>query len=169
MRKRAAKVEQLAAGVTLSLSQLAGEFGSSRETIKRRLDAANVGPVGTRGGHPVYRLRDAIGPLTSDPDAGIDPDRLDPLKRKAHYQAELDKLRLQTERGEVIPVIEVEARFGAFTGLVVRWLDTILDVLERDAGMTPQQAAKFDESLSRLRAELAEMIDADAAAAEAAA
>lgn len=169
MKKRAAKVTQLPAGVTLSLSQLAGEFLSSRETIKRRLDSANVPPVAMRGGHPVYRLRDAVGPLTTDPDAGTDPDRLDPLKRKAYYQAELDKLRLQTERGEVIPVIEVEARFGAFTGLVVRWLDTILDVLERDAGMTPQQASKFEESLGRLRCELAEAIDADAAAAEVAA
>jgi hypothetical protein len=164
-----AKIRQI--GVHLSLTQIAAEFGCARETAKGRLDAAGFGPTETRGGYPVYRLRDVVTALTSG-EEGFDPDRLKPWERKAHYQAEHEKLRLQVERGELVPAIEVERGHGQIFAIATQAFDTLPDVLERDVGLTPLQLARVEKHVDETREALYQALiegeddGADSAAAD---
>jgi len=72
---------------------------------------------------------------------GVDPDRLEPFKRRAHYQAEVEKLTLGVKSGELIPRAEVEREFARIYDVIARFLDVLPDRLER-AGMVDPQAAE---------------------------
>src|SRR5256885_218520 len=103
------KVIQLPTGTNLSIRQLAEECGFDRDTVAKRIRNAGLVPAGKRGGHAVYRLRDALPALfVLDEDGKKDPEKFDPFQRKAHYQAEREALELATSRRELIPRIEVE-------------------------------------------------------------
>ena len=123
----------------------------SRDVFRRILSERGVQPAGKRGGHPVYRARDVLKALTSDFDGADDPDKLKPWERKAHYQAEHEKLRLQVERGELVPAIEVERGHGQIFAITTQGIDTLPDVLERDVGLTPLQLARVEKHLDEMR------------------
>src|SRR5688572_23463577 len=129
------------AEVVFSLGTWAIEAGISRDVMRRILSERGVQPAGKRGGHPVYRARDVIGALMSNGADQDDPDKLKPWERKAHYQAEHEKLRLQVERGELVPALEVERGHGQIFAIATQAFDTLPDVLERDVGLTPLQLA----------------------------
>lgn len=149
-------------GMWLSLSTLASEFGAARETIKKRLEAAGVNADRVRNGHPVYRLRDALRAWQAAPESGFDPDALDPFRRKAFYQSELEKMRVQTEAGELVPRIEVEQEQARIAKLVAQFFDTLPDVLERDCGANALLLSKLEDKLDRVRENLYRALMADA-------
>jgi hypothetical protein len=138
--------------VNLSISDLAAEFGMTRDTVRKRLGAANVRPAAERRGHHVYRLRDALGALLGD--GSDDPERLDPFRRKAHFQAEKEKLHLDVERGELVPRPEVEDYYARAFKPIGVFLETLPDALERDAGLTPAQIERTERLLDGLREQL---------------
>lgn len=142
------KVRQL--GVHLNLSQIASEFGVARETARKRLDDASVDAADVDSAHPVYRLRDVLRAFAAA-DGRQDPERMKPWERKAHYQAEHEMLRLQVERGELVPSIEVEQEIARLFKLIAQALDTLPDVLERDAGATAAQLTRVERHLAELR------------------
>lgn len=149
------KVSQISKGLNVSITGFASEFGSTRETIAKRIAAAGLKPADRRAGHPVYRLRDLHKAVyQSAAEGGVDPDRLDPFQRKAHYQAEHEKLALETERGELIPRIECEADQARMTKIVAQFFDTLPDRIERDCGVSPLVLAKVEQSLDAVREEL---------------
>jgi phage terminase Nu1 subunit (DNA packaging protein) len=80
-----------------------------------------------------------------------DPDSLEPFKRKAHYQAESDKMKLAKEQGELIPADEVEDEMATIAKLVTETLETLPDILERDTGATPRQIAITERAIDRVR------------------
>jgi hypothetical protein len=142
----------LSEGLKLSISTLAAELGMTRETVAKRISAANVVPAGKRAGHPVYRLRDVLKPLVMvSEDGEDDPDKLDPYRRQAHYKAELQKLQLETETREVIPRIEVEEEQARILRVVALMLDTLPDVLERDCGLSSSTVTRVEKVLDQVR------------------
>lgn len=146
-------VVDLGRGVHLSVRGLAEETGFDRDTVAKRLSAAKVKPSGKKGGHPVYRLKDALKAIYafSDADGGIDPDKLEPFQRKAHYQAEHEKLKLQTERGELVPRLEAEQDVARIVKIMVRTFDGLPDKLERDRGATPALVQAIEQELDACR------------------
>lgn len=150
------KVAPIGQGTHLSISALAIEFGVTRETASKRLLEAGVKPSGKRGGYPVYRLKDAWPVITghSDQSGAVDPDKLKPFERQAHYKAELQKLQLETERREVIPAIEVEQEQARILRIVALMLDTLPDVLERDCGLAVAIVARIEKVLDKVRESL---------------
>jgi len=84
----------------------------------------------------------------------IDPEKLDPFKRRAHYQAEAEKLVLQQKRGELVPRIEMEAEQGRVAKIVTECLETLPDKLERDAGLTAKQAAIVEKACNVVREQM---------------
>lgn len=91
-----------------------------------------------------------------------DPDKLSPFQKRAHYQAELDKLKLEQERGELIPRIEVEQEMAGVLKLVAECFDTLPDLLERDCGLPAKVLVRVEEALDRTRGDLqARMMAAD--------
>ncbi len=146
------KVTAMLPGTHLSVRAFAEETGQDRETLAARVRTANIQPSGQRGGRPVYRLRDLLRAayVTTD-DGEIDPDKLRPFERHAHYKAEREKLNLQVERGELLPSLHVEQRYAAMFKTVAEVFDTLPDVLERDCGATALLLAKIESRLDAAR------------------
>lgn len=165
------KVVSLGHGVHLSVSSISEELGSTRETVAKRLASAKVKPSGKRGGHPVYRLRDAIGAcLVTGDDGSLDPDKLRPFERHAFYKAEREMLQLQVERAELIPSLEVEQKFAGLFKAIAEFFDTLPDVIERDCGASAMFLVKLEERLDQMREQLYTLVNEtdteDAGAAE---
>lgn len=83
-----------------------------------------------------------------------DPRRLPPKERLDHYRAEREALRLDTERGDLIPVTDVEDTLGAAFKLVAQTLDTLPDILERDCSLDPRSVARTQQAIDALREDL---------------
>lgn len=150
-----AKVVDLTRGVHLSVSSISEELGATRETVAKRLAAAKVKPSGKRGGHPVYRMRDAIAAcISTGVDGEVDPDKLKPFERHAFYKAEREKLQLEVERAELLTSLDVEQRFAATFKSIAEFFDTLPDVIERDCGANGMMISKIEERLDQLREQL---------------
>lgn len=157
-----AKVVNLPPGVLLSIRQFSDECGQDRDTVGKRVKAAGIQPAASRGGHPVYRLRDLLkAAIVTSEDGVVDPDKLDPFKRRAFYQGELDKLKLATERGELVPRAEVERQFAGMFTLAAQAFDTMPDILERDCGATAMQLRKIEQTLDAVREALYERLQGE--------
>jgi hypothetical protein len=136
-----------------SLSAYARAFGTDRDTLRRRLLEAGIEPYAERGGHKIYKLREVYLAWTSA-NGTINPENLSPFNRRAWYQAELDRLRLEQTRGEVIPRLEVEQEIAGVLKIAAETFDTLPDLVERDCGATPQQVARIETVCDRAREEM---------------
>lgn len=87
-------------------------------------------------------------------DDGFDPERASPKERKDWYDSEFRRRQLQERDRELIPAAEVEAGLAALVQQVVRTLDTLGDVLERDAGITGQAVERVQKVTDAARDEL---------------
>lgn len=143
-------------GLQLSISTLASEFGVSRETAAKRLAQANVQPAGTRGGYSVYRVGPAARAiLGADGGSTDDPDKMRPTDRRAHYQALNEKLQYETECGELILATEVRFEMSMLATTVVRFLETLPDVVERDTRCDQAVVEYLIRKVREVRSELA--------------
>lgn len=145
------KIESIELFTGMSVTQFARMTGIARETIARRFAECALKSIGERAGHPIYRPKDGFEAIYARGGDEIDPDTLRPFERHAHYKAEHEKLRLQVERGELVPSIEVERGHGEIFAITTQGLDTLPDVLERDVGLTPQQLARVEKHLDEMR------------------
>lgn len=150
-----ADVHPIAQGIHLSISSLAAELGMTRETVSKRLADMALAPSGEQRGYPVYRLKQAIQVLlVLGPDGKPDPDRMEPVRRRMHYQAENEKLDLQRRQREVIPALEFEAEIARVLKALVQGLDTLSDRVERDCGLTAAQLEAIDKAVGEIRTEI---------------
>jgi hypothetical protein len=149
-----------------SISRLADEFGLDRRTVAKRLRDAHVQPCGKRGGSDVYRLADAAPALVdralADPEQQQkNPRDLPPMERRAFYQSENERLKVEVSTGALIPAPEVEADYAALVKVVAQFFDTLPDVLERDAGLTGEQVERVQEACDRVRQAIYEKVVSD--------
>ncbi len=127
--------------------------GSSRPTLLwQRLS----------GGNPVYALQH-VGPALFSvkheaADSVHDPSRMEPKERKDWYQSENERIKLEKEQRKLIPVDEVVIVYSSMRKAVVRVLETIPDVLERDCALTPQAVGVVQQAIDDLRYTLQEKI-----------
>jgi len=142
----------MSSAVYLSISQLSAELEQTRETVRKRLADAGVKATGERKGYPLYRLRDAVRALLTSADA--DPSKLDPFRRKAHWQAQAAELRLDVDKGELVRVADVEEVYAATMKPIALALDTLPDILERDAGLSAPQVSRAERALDATREQL---------------
>lgn len=139
------------AGVLVSITDLSHAFTMARETIKRRLADSAVPAVGQRGGHPTYSLRDSVQAIMN---GDSDPARLDPFRKKALLQSEQIATKLAEDRGELLQIDDVRETFAGAFRVVQLTLETLPDLLERDAALTPQQTEVCERALDNLRQDL---------------
>ena len=160
-----AEVHKIAGGFTVSIATIAAEFSMGRDTVAKRLDRAGLVPVDTKHGHPVYRLRDAtkaiLGvPLDAkemprDPDGGErDPSSLPPAERRAWYQSESERLKVEAAKRELLPAEEFEREMASALKLVVQALETLGDRLERDCALAPSVIERVNAIAAEVRGEL---------------
>jgi len=135
----------------LSISQLSLDTGFTRETVGKRIADLDVQPARKIRGYPVYRLKDVLPALFQATDGELDPDKLKPFERKAYYECELDKLKLELERGELVPTFEVERKMARLFKMLTQYLDTLPDILERDIGISVDQLVRIEKQLYGIR------------------
>lgn len=87
-----------------------------------------------------------------------DPELLPPRERRAHYEADIQKLALQQKRGDLVPRIEVEQEQGRVAKIVAHFFDTLPDVLERDCGLAPKQILRVQTSSDAIREQIFEAL-----------
>ncbi len=136
-----------------SLSAFARAFGTDRETLRNCIVENEIQPAGERAGHKLWALRHVYQAWTATPEEQ-DPDKLSPFKRRAWYQGEREKLALQVSRGELVDALEVERTLGRLMQVLARGLETVLDVIERDCGLSPSQASAGEKHIDEIREEL---------------
>lgn len=141
-----------------SIARLADEFGIDRRTATKRIREAGIPPSGRRGSHDVYRLADVAGALVGMPMPGagpdgqvVDPRDLPPMERRAFFQSENERLKMETTMGALVPAQEVEVEFADLVKTIVQFMDTLPDVLERDAALSPKQVHAVQNSCDRIR------------------
>lgn len=142
---------ELGAGVHLSISSAAEEFGHDRRTITKRLAELGLKPAGERQGYPVYRLRDLLEMERKAPDGKHDPDKMSPFERQAHYKAESEKLKVDLERGALMRREDAESEWSKVINVIAMELDTIVDEIERDIGASPLVLEKIEAKLDVIR------------------
>lgn len=150
------------AGALWSMNQLARQFGMDRATVRRRL--ADLAPAATHAGHPVFALEDAVQRLFARSDAGADDlENLptDPFKKKAAVQALHELADYRERMGELVAKAQVEQEMAGLVKRVSTFLDTLPDILEADAGLTPVQVEETIRVAERVRAELVAAIESD--------
>lgn len=150
---------------SMSIARLAEGFGMARETVSRRLAEAGVQPNGKRDGYPVYGLREAaeaiLGIVGADADGACDPSKMKPGDRRAHWQAENERLKFEQETGQLILAAEVHAEFSAAAKIVVRELETLPDRAERDLRCGADVVEYLQAEVRAIRAEIAKRMAAD--------
>jgi len=150
-----------------SVARLADEFGMDRRTASKRLKEAGISPSGRRSGNDIYRLADAAPALVQALPGGgggadfVDPRDLPPMERRAYFQSENERLKVETTTGQLVPAAEVEADYAEMVKKVVQFFDTLPDVLERKAGLTPEQVVKVQDECDRVRQSMYEGITDD--------
>lgn len=132
-----------------SKSRIAKVWRVDRRTVDRLIDG--IQPASKVKGHPVWDVIDVApvmvqyhsGGSIADPEGDdFDPEKLPPPDRKAWYESEDKRLKVEKEKGRLIPDIQFEAALvNAFKQLKTV-LVTFPDVLERDANLTPEQVIK---------------------------
>ena len=153
-------------GVLLSVRGFAEELNLDRDTTARRIRDAGLAPAARRGGSPVYRLRDLLRAayLVAD---GFDPDELRPFERRAFYQGEHEKLRLQCERAELLARTDVEREAARIAGIVTHTFEILPGALDRDCGATPAMLARVERHIDAVRKAMSAAMIEDAAEAPA--
>lgn len=107
-----------------SVFKIAEAFGLHRDTVKKRLLAANTPVAATVKGNPVYALQH-VGPALFGPkhevvaDSVHDPSRMEPKERKDWFQSENERIKLEKEQRKLIPVDEVVIVYSSMRKAVV--------------------------------------------------
>lgn len=146
----------------LTINAFAEEARVDATTITRRIRLARIEPSGKRGKSLTYRLSDLLRcAYLMDDEGNFNPSGLDPFKRKAHFQAAQEEVRYRAECGELIPKIQVEECFADAMKIAARFFDTLVDVLERDCGVSRAQLLAIDDRLDKMREEFYQALVVD--------
>ncbi|SDF72556.1 Protein of unknown function [Onishia taeanensis] len=140
-----------------SISRIADAFGKDRRTVGKRLQEVGVKPAGKRRGSPVYALSD-VGPALFNEarrgtGEGINFDDF-PDARKAWYQSENERLKFEERTRQLIPEDEFARELSFLAKTMAAGLDSLPDMLERDAGLSPEAIERAQVVIDGLREQM---------------
>lgn len=92
-------------GELVSTSELARRSGLNRATVKTKLETKGVQPKEEKSKEKLYDAGEALTALQADGTSGLRKAQT----AKTAAEAERAKLKLERERGEVVPIQEVRA------------------------------------------------------------
>ena len=131
-------------------------FRLNRATVRKRLKEANVQPCREVSGNPVYDIADAAEACFSEVKTyrGEDPDEMSPMDRRAWYQSEMERVKLEEKCGNLCPVEDVGRVATTMMMGVVNPLDSVVDTLERKCGLNPDALEVVQEVIDQTRENL---------------
>jgi phage terminase Nu1 subunit (DNA packaging protein) len=140
----------------VSAGALAKVFGL---TLRRIQQMAQDGTI-PRAGRGVFALAASVQALlqyrqsAAENDGSINPEKLDPFRRRAYYQGEADRLRLLEMAGQLVRRADHERELARVFKILAHFFETVPDRIERDLNLAPLVVAKFEEYLDQLRRDL---------------
>ncbi|MFY0992719.1 DUF1441 family protein [Halomonas sp. C05BenzN] len=144
-----------------SINRIAEAIGRDRRTVARVIRDSSIPPAGTLRGNPVYRLADVVdaitarqGEATGAPDVGD----MHPQDRKAWYQSENERIKLERELRNLVPAEEVQQEMSRLAKAVASSLDSLADMLERDAGLPHEAIDLVEQTTDALREQMYQAI-----------
>lgn len=152
----AAEINKLSEAYNWNITRIADAFGMDRGTIRRRLRDAGVVPAGLKNGVSVYALKD-VGPAIfgeTVSGTGASPDDMHPKDRKDWYQSENERIKLEKEMRALVPVEEVHREMSKLAKSIASTIDTLPDLLERDAGLPPEAIDLVEGVTDNLREQM---------------
>lgn len=158
-----AAINRLEEANNWNITRLADAFNLDRGTVRRRLRDAGVVPAGLRNGANVYALQDAGPALFGETygGTGLDPDDLPPQERRAWYQSENERVKLEQGLRELVPAEEAHREMSRLAKAVASGLDSLADMLERDAGLPPEAIEMVEKVTDNLREQMYQSIIED--------
>jgi len=80
-----------------------------------------------------------------------DPDNMTPKERLDWYKGEAEKRKLQITDGELVEASTHERQMSELLKVSISWAETMPDVMEREAGLTPEQVERLQAAVDRQR------------------
>ncbi|KGQ62647.1 terminase [Gallibacterium anatis 7990] len=137
----------------LNINQIAEITGMHRQTVSQRV-AALTPSAGSNSKLKLYPLADLIR-LGLQEKMTADVDAMSPNDRRAFWQAENERLKYERETGELIPAYEVAQEMSILAKAVIQQLETLPDILERDAGLSPSALIRVQQIIDDIRDQMA--------------
>lgn len=88
------------------------------------------------------------------------PEKMDPFRRKAHFQAEATRLAMEKSMGLLVSAEDARIEMAGIVKCVCQMLDTLPDILERDASLPPKAVVRCQEVIADVRDQLAKSLGA---------
>lgn len=135
-----------------SILALSEQLQRPWNTVKRKLK--QVPPDGEINGKPAWFLSTAAPHLVEPAEKSErkkDPEEMDPRDRLDWAKGDETIMRNQERARLLVPIIEVREEMATMTKIFVTGLDTLPDVLERKAALTPKQAEILQAHCDDLR------------------
>ena len=146
-----------------SLRELEAEFGMARDTIAKRIAIAGLKADGEEATHAVYRLRSVV-PVLFELGRSDTPSANDQLARARadteRSNALLKELELGRQQGRYVLADDARTAMAGMAKKVTQMLDTLPDVLERDAQISAKAVVKCQEIIAGERDRLAKELGA---------
>lgn len=151
----AAEVEKLADAYKWNISRISDAFGMHRSTVRQKLREAGVVPAKQKSGINLYALQD-VGPALFGESftSGGDPEEMAPKDRKDWYQSENERVKLEKEMRALVTVEEVHREMSMLAKSLASSLDSLPDMLERDAGLPPHAIDLVEGVTDNLREQM---------------
>ncbi|WKS98747.1 DUF1441 family protein [Gallibacterium salpingitidis] len=137
----------------LNINQIAELVGMHRQTVSQRV-AGLTPSVGSNSKLKLYLLADLIR-LGLQEKRTADVDSMSPNDRRSFWQAENERLKYERETGELIPAYEVAQEMSILAKAVIQQLETLPDILERDAGLSPSALIRVQQIIDDIRDQMA--------------
>lgn len=134
--------------VLLSIRSAAEVVGIDRVVLRRLLRDRDVGPSAWRGEHPLWSARDLWWALVSN--GSSSPDDLSPRERKAHYSAQILRMKHEEQCARLVPATDVAETRARIARLMNRMLDEALSNLAA-CGATPHMVERIRLHFSQCR------------------
>lgn len=142
-----------------SVQEFAMTFGLSEDTVAKAARAARVEPSRANGAL-LYHVRDLVDACFLRDAAGrVDPEKMDPYRRKAHYEGERNRLELAVRAGRLIPVDAHQAEVGRVGKILARGIEVLPDLVEREGLMAGAALTRLEALLDSVRHEIADEIE----------
>jgi phage terminase Nu1 subunit (DNA packaging protein) len=90
----------------------------------------------------------------AEPDSDTDPEQLSPKDRLDWYRGTREKTKHMMEAGDLIPAAEYERALSTALKSVAMTLESLPDLLERDAAIPPEAVEKTIQIIDRLREQM---------------
>lgn len=146
-----------------SLNQLSRAFGIARETVAKRLTAANVESSGERRGHAVYSVKDAakaiLLPTTVLGVFQNNPDTMAPQDRRAWFASERDRTALEKEQGLLVDVEDCRQQIVKVIDIGLPIFESFADELERDFRLDPTVIGAIEDRVDVVRNKWADILE----------